>query len=1065
MLVEGIMVAQTKKKSLVIEDLMTTMPLWDSQKDAIEKMRAYISAFQSGRTKKSALVHMPTGGGKTGVIAILSRLAPEVGCTLILTPRVALRAQLFTNIQARFFKQVAPALEVTGLPKQVVEIEDLEDLRKLQELPACVILMTIQMIDRMARGRHELWERLMEKVTLVMIDEGHCEPATSWSRAIRGFQVPRIIFTATPSRNDLKVFTIDPDFIYSYTLHQALRDHILRQVEFVPIRAGKDPNAFSQSLLAFYDAAFGQIEGPKPRVIIRCEHRQAIRQIETVLEREGRNFLAIHETFTEKDRKACERKDVPAMGEDGSYSDPMAEKAVFWIHQYKLQEGIDDSRFRVLASFEPQTDGRALVQQIGRIIRNPDRDPLAKGYVIDNSHGKQQDLWDRYLQYDQAITEHGPGAFCLASDAGWLRDLFQSQPILTYLKYRFRTPLDLENINIRTDVIFPRMVNLRTLEPNFSMADLCAQLEDGFRDEDRFFRKYNEKGAVIYLYITFDTSPLLENAYFIEPQFGLTYLRAFKPHTPNWSRDTGLLAFFDSSGHLPVDPDEVHLGDPIGPHYMKKLFTNDTRSCLTNVSLKNSYLGTIAIRARSISAARIEETVSAFDDHAQICTNATGYSLERDKENGDQRLRRYLGFERGRISQSGGHCHLDKFEKWLFGIVSALDEPRNPYPTFQRYAREQVDVFHKTPKHILLDIRDVQDSFVTIGSDGIQEGQALEIEEVAHEIVRGRFHVRANGKRCEVKIEADLERRRYLLSSADLDGLYCRKADQTDKRDLITYLNQEQAFQLITEAEDLIYTLGGFYRPSFAVGSDFDPALFEVSQTLIPFPILGQIGEEKGSPTTGAGWPEDTLFGIIANLGSPGEGQDPSLFECVDGAGRITNLHSHFGTPDIVVCDDMGTESADFILADTRDLRVVFIHAKAASQRRPASASALQEVVGQATKNINFLGMFNQARPDNLDRWEGPWRGKAGLPVEKRIRRGPTDREEAWGKIHSVIRHPLTNREVWLFLGNTLSKSAFERQIKTSPPNPEAFQAALLLHATLCNVASVGAKLRIFCYP
>ena len=77
---------------------------------------------------------------------------------------------------------------------------------------------------------------------------------------------------------------------------------------------------------------------------------------------------------------------------------------------------------------------------------------------------------------------------------------------------------------------------------------------------------------------------------------------------------------------------------------------------------------------------------------------------------------------------------------------------------------------------------------------------------------------------------------------------------------------------------------------------------------------------------------------------------------------------------------------------------------------RPASASALQEVVGQATKNINFLGMFNEAVPTNLSRWDEPWKGPASSFVKQRIRRGPNDPQAVWQQIHSIIRHPLADR-------------------------------------------------------
>ena len=51
------------------------------------------------------------------------------------------------------------------------------------------------MMDRMAKhpGAAE-WKALAKHVSLVIVDEGHCEPAVSWSRAIRSFQ-PQGLFS------------------------------------------------------------------------------------------------------------------------------------------------------------------------------------------------------------------------------------------------------------------------------------------------------------------------------------------------------------------------------------------------------------------------------------------------------------------------------------------------------------------------------------------------------------------------------------------------------------------------------------------------------------------------------------------------------------------------------------------------------------------------------------------------------------------------------------------------------------------------------------------------------
>ena len=65
---------------------------------------------------------------------------------------------------------------------------------------------------------------------LVIVDEGHCEPAPHWREALRSIPVPRVIFTATPFRNDLKLFDIDFDHAYSLTHGEAVDGKFLREL-------------------------------------------------------------------------------------------------------------------------------------------------------------------------------------------------------------------------------------------------------------------------------------------------------------------------------------------------------------------------------------------------------------------------------------------------------------------------------------------------------------------------------------------------------------------------------------------------------------------------------------------------------------------------------------------------------------------------------------------------------------------------------------------------------------------------------------------------------------------
>ena len=75
--------------------------LWPHQRDAVEVARAYLTAPVAAG--ESALITMPTGTGKTGVIAAITTCLPEVkGHRLVLTPWNALVTQIITTYQNAF---------------------------------------------------------------------------------------------------------------------------------------------------------------------------------------------------------------------------------------------------------------------------------------------------------------------------------------------------------------------------------------------------------------------------------------------------------------------------------------------------------------------------------------------------------------------------------------------------------------------------------------------------------------------------------------------------------------------------------------------------------------------------------------------------------------------------------------------------------------------------------------------------------------------------------------------------------------------------------------------------
>ena len=292
----------------------------------------------------------------------------------------------------------------------------------------------------------------------------------------------------------------------------------------------------------------------------------------------------------------------------------------------------------------------------------------------------------------------------------------------------------------------------------------------------------------------------------------------------------------------------------------------------------------------------------------------------------------------------------------------------------------------------------------------------------------------------------DFEKQKYSLDSHSLKTLYEHSTQAYPS--LIEYLNREQAFRIIPATSNTIYVNGNFYKPFDNYGQQLNPDELDFFYSLEAIEELSNIGQEKGSGPfeENEAWPANTLFNFIDTLG------------------RNTKAEDLFGDPDIVVCDDMNNEIADFIIADTTKQRVVFIHAKASSSPSFVSASKLHEVCAQALKNLGYISAFQIEKPNqSIRKWNNPWDGGRSRVINERIRRGDGDGEQIWNNISSILKNPNAEREVWLVMGQSLSKQIFYDALSKRNTPPYAIQAAYLLKSTLSSISTLGGKFRVLC--
>lgn len=990
--------------------------LWKPQKESCNLIEGYINDFYAGKTKASFLVKMPTGTGKTGVMTVVSHEITKVRSILVVCPRTALRTQLFNEISNDFYSKIGYASKNL---KKVIQLKSGNNF--VASHLSKIVVTTIQKLNSTRRNESKTFDKICKKFELIIFDEGHYEPATNWSRSIREIDSPKIIFTATPFRNDFKTFEFHSDYVYAIKHSECEKLNILRKPKFIALKNESNPTKFVKQVLIEFKKVTTQFSNA--RLIIRCDDYPTILKISKALEVSGEDFVSIHERFKPK-KYSWGFKNVP----------PTSIKSNIWVHQYKLLEGIDDPNFMVLSSFKPIKNSRQLIQQIGRILRNVKRIKKQKAIVLDDKNSVHQKTWDSYLKYDENINDQVGKTY-----GENLMDALNQLPEIEYVDRAFRKNYLKEPLyDLLEDIYVPLSTNV--LRWDIAVDSKMIEKKINFYHDDKDFSSTFHRidsNSGVHLYITYESSPILANHFFFDINLNICIHKIIK----------GKVLFYDSKGTSlsTLVPDNGLRS--VNPKSLKKLISGKLNSRVVNISLKNSVLGNNAITGHSYSAISVKNTTPYLDDHGQVISSVVGYSKETKSKLFDKKdiFRRYIGMQKGRITQTNSRHNLDIYFKWLEEIVTILDDSSKSNSVFKRFATETKPPPTLKPLNILLDFSEIK---AIKFQDGSGEIESHEIISKVNEI-GGKFitNIKLGNDKYEIELFYNPLKRLFTLSSDEISKTFWNEKDE----DIIKYFNQNQSFRIVTDLKNVMYAFGSFFNPQLKTGRSFKQDDFQLRNVLVPIDQLGnKFINEKGKQCQpgNVGWQKD------------------SLFHLVDSKGKGTKLASEFKDADILICDDMGTEVADFILSTKS--KVMFIHVKGIG-KKPVSkvaASKLMDVCSQAIKNLEYLSMFNTDPPAGMNsKWKKSWKAnKVKGEVDERIRIGNrTNIKENWKTISNRIADPSTEKEVCLLLGGILSKEEFITQLKKEKGNSVAIQALMLLNGTLANVGSIGAKLKVYC--
>jgi superfamily II DNA or RNA helicase len=981
---------------------------------------------------------MPTGTGKTGVIAVLSIAVPETGWSLILTPWKNLCDQLVEDLETRFW--AARKWSPSAKPK-VERLYPKNLSRVLKKTDTnWVLVATFATLVSIFKKTRTQYSELASRLAQVFVDEGHYEPAVEWGQAVKQLQRPTLLLTATPYRNDLKLFRVHKEDVYNFTHKEAVDRHIIRGVTFrslgVPEPSDKGLNQWCERFADFWKSSERKSFHSEARAIVCCAKMATVERVTRILRDQGLDAVGIHEGFAGRRLKWL------------TTETPHPKKVDFkiWVHQNKLTEGLDDNRFCVLAILNRIRNDRKLIQQIGRVLRTSSNKP--ESAVVLYSEGiPAERSWKNYLEFEVQPNLVNPERY-----RKFLNTLLKQQPQMEYFGRRFRRKFDTQSSAFSTEILLRASCIVRRIGAKFDWDEFTDFTSDFLLLEDCILLG-PDSGPVIgpgnsrlWVYAIFGNTPLLIEHSQYEVRLGAA---AAVLHN-------GLLFVVDTEGQYPAD----YLGQytsKVAPDELVRIFTKD-RTTPKEVSLQNPWPAGPSVKSSTIHADNLAETPAQLSDAVLVCSTVRA-NVGPD---GPGPVRRhYAGFQRGRLSEElrstdRSAFSLHDYVTWTRELSKRILAAGREAPEFfSRYLSPTVPPIPITPKYLVFNVfanqfelEDVEGNPIELVDSIVEvtekmDSQTGELRWDCEVTYRNLVAPGRPARSASASLTYNPAGSRFRIQGASLNSeILVLKEDSDEGDGLVTYLNNhDDLFNVALEQPDVFYTSQSFYR------LDYSHAEARLASMLIPVHALATVTSEKGKPgKKKTKWDASSIFHIIDSLGNAGL------------------IHRNFGPPELVLCDDLGTEAADFVCANFTSRKIAFIHAKDGDDHS-VSASALHVIVAQAQKNLSLISRGGSV-PKHLKRWDR--KSKWAKTSIRRWRLGanslPT-KLDLWKRMRSeILDHPDGKKEVWLVLGRTLDKAALLDQLQT-PGRRSAItgQVVHLLSLLQANCAQLGVVLRVFC--
>lgn len=950
----------------MFRNIPVSINLWRHQRSALTFVIKHLRSSDD-----PCLIRMPTGTGKTGVIACLSLISAD-GRTLVLTPWSNLRDQLIDALKQDFWKSIGAKVPAAGL---VVGMTPSTAETVCKNTAIKVVVCTFSTLTELRRTKRTLYDQFASFIDNVIVDECHYEPAVEWGKAVKGLQKPTVLLTATPYRNDLKLFRIRDvkAAVYQFTHEEAESKGIVRSLRSRPLNvqpSTKFPiEDLTHQFISIWEAENkgDHLISQSPRAIICCANAADIRQVVAILHTAGLDAIGIHETFESTTTPGL-KKDVPATNISAS----------IWVHQNKLTEGLDDHRFCCLAFFCPINNDRKLIQQIGRILRTNQNDRKnAAALMLAPPAYKLDERWNAYRDFERDVDLLSPERY-----RRFVEHMLEEQPPIEYFNGRFRRRFQTSILSSDPQVLIAPSVLVREVQQGFTMHEYIEDCTDTLNLTDAIILGepnqpcQQSSDFALWVYVSIGNSRLLRDTSLYELRL--------EAHCAVLAG--GYLLVSDTTGTYPENLLDTSTAS-LSAAQLSRLF--DATYRLTNVSVTSAVPFDTVLRASEHRAHDLASIPASLTDRIQICRSARGASTGN---------RRYLGLHRGRVreelsEQVRQHYSATVFKDWAKAITTSLAATGGDHPVLQRYMQTVIPPVAPVPVSVSIDLSDTETLVTTslgealhISSSSVSVSAKGPTTTPAYECLFTFLVKNDPSRQVHVKLTLEYQqsKQRFWFKSSGTTGVSVQDSTYSlgANRNFSEYLNHNQELVLVgLQGGELVYQGRNFYAIDYK----------RAEQTLLQHfstTTFAPCGTEKGTEAEVANAKRCKATSFI-----PG-----SLFKVI----AEKDLGLGF-SPDLIICDDLGSECADFVLANFTNKNIALVHAKA-GKGTGISASAFHDVVAQAMKNLAYLTR-NAEKPDGVSSsWKvsSLW-NNTGIPRLYKLPAGYPTATTLWKKLRDEI--------------------------------------------------------------